>query len=104
MHSGHGVVQDDGIDWMGGEELQAGGAVGGGEYPIACALKQNLANAETDSFVVHAEDQRQSILHFAKLHRCLPDTTQVYPEGWGAGFWAGVEEWGAEAAGWGWVE
>jgi hypothetical protein len=28
MHSGHGVVEDDGVDWLGGEEFQAGVAVG----------------------------------------------------------------------------
>ena len=63
MHAGHGVVQDDGIDGMGGEEFQAGGAVGGDEHPVSGAFQKDLPDAETDGFVVHAEDQMRSVLH-----------------------------------------
>jgi len=48
---------------MGGEEFQSGGAVGGGEYPVSGAFQENLPDAETDGFVVHAQDQMRSVLH-----------------------------------------
>ena len=54
VHSGHGVVEDDGFDGLGGEEFQAGVAVGGGEDLVAGTFEQDLADPQANDFVVHA--------------------------------------------------
>jgi hypothetical protein len=57
VHAGHGVVEDDGVDGVGVEELEAGGAVGGGEDAVTGALEEDAADLEANLFVVDAEHE-----------------------------------------------
>jgi hypothetical protein len=66
VHSRHGVVEDDGIDGLGGEQLDAGVAVGGSEDLVAGPFEEDLPNAETYDFVVDAKDQMDLSFHSRK--------------------------------------
>ena len=63
VHAGHGVVEDDGFDGLGGEEVEAGGAVECGEDAIAGSLEQHAAHVEADSFVIDAQDEMLGSWH-----------------------------------------
>jgi hypothetical protein len=56
MHSRHGVVEDDGIDGLGGEQLDAGVAVGGSEDLVAGPFEEDLPHTETDDLVVNTKN------------------------------------------------
>jgi len=53
VHSRHGVIEDDRVDGVGGEEFEAGASVCGGEDLVAGALQQDLADAQSDDLIVH---------------------------------------------------
>jgi hypothetical protein len=54
MHPGHGVVQDDRLDGLGGEDFQAGVAIDCGDDVVAGAFEQNLPHPQADDFIVNA--------------------------------------------------
>jgi hypothetical protein len=56
MHSRHGIVEDDGIDGLGGEQLDAGVAVGGSEDLVAGPFEEDLPHTETDDLVVNTKN------------------------------------------------
>jgi hypothetical protein len=63
MHPRHGVIEDNGFDLLGGKDLQASGAIFGCEDAISGTLQQQLADLQTDEFVVHAKDEVRFLFH-----------------------------------------
>ena len=54
VHSGHGVVEDDNVDGMAGEDLQARIAIDGGEDLVACPLQKDLPDAQPNYLIINA--------------------------------------------------
>jgi hypothetical protein len=63
MHAGHGVVEDDSLDWVFGEDLEAGLAVGRGEHLIAGAFEEDFAHTQADDLIVYAQYKMAPMFH-----------------------------------------
>jgi hypothetical protein len=63
VHSGHGVVEDDGVNWLLGKDFETGGAVEGGENAVAGTFQKNLSDLKADLFVIDAKDEMGFLLH-----------------------------------------
>jgi len=63
VHTGHGVVEDDGLDGFGAEDCKPVHAVERCEDLIASPLKQNFADPEADLLIVYAENKMRFLCH-----------------------------------------
>jgi len=54
IHLWHGVVQNDDIDRMGGEEFEASSSVGCGENPVSSVLQKTPTHTESNDIIINA--------------------------------------------------
>src|ERR1700709_268229 len=66
MHSGHGVVEDDNLDGLGGKDLQPRSPARGRQHAISFSLQEDLANLESDEFIVYAKDKMGFRFHISQ--------------------------------------
>lgn len=63
VHAGHGVVENDDVDGLGGEDFEARGSAERSDDTIPGALEDDFANLESDDLVVDAQHKRRGLGH-----------------------------------------